>query len=172
LVTLRLRREGKKKQPIYRIVLADSRSSRAGKYIQAIGYYNPLVNPMVVEVNEAKLFSWLKRGARPTDTMRSLLQRKGLWLKWTLLKRGADEAKIAAELEKWQMLQADKMRREGEKKDRRKTLKKQKAAAEKPAVPAPAAEAAAPAPEAAAPAPEAVALAPEAAPKETPPAAV
>ncbi len=167
MVTLRLRREGKKKQPIYRIVVADSRSSRTGKYIQAIGYYNPLVNPMVVEVNEAKLFSWLKRGARPTDTMRSLLQRKGLWLKWTLLKRGADEAKIAAEMEKWQMLQVDRMRREDEKKARRKAVKKQKAAAEKPAVPAPAA-----APEAAAAAPEAAAAAPEAPATEAPPAAV
>ena len=152
MVKLRLRREGKKKQPIYKIVVADSRSSRTGKYIEAIGYYNPLVNPMLIELKEGKLFSWLKRGAMPTDTLRSLLQRKGLWLKWTLTKRGVDETKITAELEKWQMLQAEKLRREDERKARRKAVRKQKAAAEKPAAaaPAPAAPAeAAPAPEAA-----------------------
>lgn len=167
MVKLRLRREGKKKQPIYRIVVADSRSSRTGKYIQAIGFYNPLLNPMVVELNEAKLFAWLKRGARPTDTMRSLLQRKGLWLRWTLMKRGADEAKIASEVEKWQMMQADKLHREGEKKARRKAIKKQKAAAEKPAAAVATPVAAEAAPEAAPVAP----AAPEAAEKETPAAA-
>jgi small subunit ribosomal protein S16 len=151
LVKLRLRRIGKKKQPMYKIVVADSRTSRSGKFIEAIGRYNPLVNPMVIEVNEPRLFAWLKRGATPTDTLRSLLQRKGLWLKWSLVKKGADEATITVELEKWQMLQEEKLRREGEKKARRKAVKKKKAVAE--AAPAPAAPAAPaePAPEPAAP---------------------
>jgi small subunit ribosomal protein S16 len=140
LVKLRLRRVGKKKQPIYKIVAADSRAARNGKFIESIGQYNPLVNPMIINVNETRLFTWLKRGAQPTDTMRSLLQRKGLWLKWGLMKKGADETAIAAELEKWQALQAEKMQREADKKARRKKARKKKAAVETPA-PAPTAPA-------------------------------
>ncbi|MBI1806886.1 MAG: 30S ribosomal protein S16 [Ignavibacteria bacterium] len=137
MVKLRLRRVGKKKQPIYKIVVANSQSSRNGKYIEAVGQYNPLINPIVIEVKEDRLFAWLKRGAQPTDTLRSLLQRKGLWLKWGLMKKGADEAMIAAEMEKWQMLQADKMQREADRKARRKAVKKKKAAAtEAPTAPA------------------------------------
>jgi small subunit ribosomal protein S16 len=159
VVKIRLRRVGKKKQPIYKIVVADSRASRMGKYLEAIGQYNPLVNPIVITVNEAKLFMWLKRGAQPTDTLRSLLQRKGLWLKWGLMKKGADEATISTELEKWQALQAEKLQREGERKTRRKTAKKKKAA-----------EANAPAVAAAPPAAE-PAAAPASEPVATPPAA-
>ena len=133
MVKLRLRRAGKKKQPIYKIVVADSRAARTGKFIESIGQYNPLANPMMITLDEQRLFTWLKRGAQPTDTMRSLLQRKGLWLKWGMMKKGADEAAITAELEKWQMLQEEKLRREAEKKDRRRTVRKKKAAEAAPA---------------------------------------
>jgi len=147
LVKLRLRRAGKKKQPFYKIVAADSRASRSGKFIEAVGRYNPLAHPMIIEVKEDRIFAWLKRGAQPTDTLRSLLQRKGLWLQWGLMKKGADEPTIAAALEKWQLLQEEKLRRETEKKSRRKAAKKAKAAAASeataPAAPAPAAEPAA-----------------------------
>ena len=147
MVKLRLRRAGKKKQPFYKIVAADSRASRSGKFIEAVGRYNPLVHPMIIDVKEDRLFAWLKRGAQPTDTLRSLLQRKGLWLQWGLMKKGADEPTIAAALEKWQSLQEEKQRRETEKKSRRKAAKKAKAAAASeaaaPAAPAPAAEPAA-----------------------------
>lgn len=151
MVKLRLRRTGKKKQPFYKIVVADSRASSIGKYIEAIGHYNPRANPMTIDLDESRLFVWLKQGAQPTDTVRSLLQRKGLWLKWGLMKRGADEAKISAELEKWQMLQADKLRREEERKARRRLARKKKPAeapaapAEAPAAPAEAAPAPVPA---------------------------
>jgi len=142
VVKIRLRRAGKKKQPIYKIVVADSRAWRNGKFIESIGQYNPLLHPMVIDLKEDRLFAWLKRGAQPTDTMRSLLQRKGLWLKWGLMKKGADEAAITAGLEKWQMLQEEKLWREGERKTRRKAARKKKAAAEAPvatgAAPAPA----------------------------------
>jgi len=148
VVKIRLRRAGKKKQPIYKIVIADSRAWRNGKFIESIGQYNPLVHPMVITLKEDRLFAWLKRGAQPTDTTRSLLQRKGLWLKWGLMKKGADDATIAAEVEKWQMLQEEKSRRETERKARRKATLKKKAAGEAPAAagataapaPAPAAE--------------------------------
>jgi small subunit ribosomal protein S16 len=150
VVKIRLRRIGKKKQPIYKIVVADSRAWRNGKFIEGLGQYNPLINPMVIEVKEDRLFHWLKCGAQPTDTLRSLLQRKGLWLKWGLMKKGADEQVIATAFEKWQGLQADKLHRETERKARRKAAKRKKAAAEAtapPAAPAPAAtEAPAPAP--------------------------
>lgn len=128
MVKLRLRRIGKKKHPLYKIVAADSRAARTGKYIEAIGSYNPRVEPMLVDVKENRLWYWLKNGAQPSDTVRSLLQRKGLWLKWTLMKKGADEPVIAAELEKWQMVQAEKMRREAEKKARRHMTRKAKPA--------------------------------------------
>ena len=146
MVKLRLRRVGKKKQPMYKIVAADSRASRNGKFIEAIGQYNPLVHPMVISVDETRLFTWLKRGAMPTDTLRSLLQRKGLWMKWGMMKKGADETAIAAGMERWQMLQADKLQRETEKKERRKAARKTKAAIESPAAPAAAPAPAEPAP--------------------------
>lgn len=149
MVKLRLRRAGKKKRPVYKIVAADSRASRSGKFLEAIGQYDPVVHPAVIDVKEDRLFSWLKRGAQPTDTMRSLLQRKGLWLKWALIKKGADEATIATALEKWQMLQGEKQQREAARRAKRKAAMKNKktAAAETPAAPAPAAvPAAAPAP--------------------------
>ncbi len=140
MVRVRLWRGGKKKQPIYRIVVADSRAARNGKYIEAIGQYNPGEHPVVIGVQEDRLFLWLKRGAQPSDTVRSLLQRKGLWLRWGLMKKGADEATIAAQFERWQAMQEEKLRREVERKARRKTARKKKAVAEgAPAAAAPAA---------------------------------
>jgi small subunit ribosomal protein S16 len=85
----------------------------------------------MVTVREPRLFYWLKTGALPTDTVRSLLQRNGLWLKWSLMKKGKDEAAIAAEMEKWQLAQ-------GEKRLRDEARKKKKSAGESPAAPAPA----------------------------------
>lgn len=143
MVKLRLRRIGKKKMPIYKIVAADSRTSRSGRFIESIGQYNPLLNPIGLEVNESRLIAWLKRGAEPTDTVRSLLKRKGLWLKWRLLKKGVDEPTMVAELEKWQAAQAEKIVRETAKKTRRKeALKRKRKATETPApAPAPVVEA-------------------------------
>lgn len=143
-VHLRLRRIGKKKMPLYHIVAADSRVARNGKFLEVVGRYDPLNHPPLVETKDLRVLAWLKKGARPTDTVRSLLQRKGLWLRWSLMKRGADEARIASEMEKWQMLQADRVRRDEERKARRKAAKKQQAAPAEGAAPAaPAAEPAA-----------------------------
>lgn len=140
-VKLRLQRMGKKKQPIYKIVAVDSRVKRDGRFIDAIGLYNPSTNPMTITLREDRVFHWLERGAQPTDTVKNLLSRKGVWLKWGLKKKKADEATIAAEFEKWQMMQASKLQKENERKARRKAAKKEKkAAAEVPAQP----EAAAP----------------------------
>ncbi len=93
-VKLRLRRMGKKKQPIYKVVAADERAPRDGKVIESIGLYNPLTNPAQVDIAEDRALYWLGVGAQPTNTVKNLLSRKGILLKRELLKEGLDEAKI------------------------------------------------------------------------------
>lgn len=75
---IRLRRMGAKKQPFYRIVVADSRSPRDGRFIEEIGYYNPCTNPAEVRIDEDKAVKWLKSGAQPSETVRALLNKAGL----------------------------------------------------------------------------------------------
>ena len=103
-VKLRLRRMGKKKQPIYKVVAADSRSPRDGKFLEAVGLYNPLTNPHKIDLKEERIFYWLNNGAQPTDTVKSLLRQKGITLKKDLLKKGFSEEKIQDELGKWEKL--------------------------------------------------------------------
>jgi small subunit ribosomal protein S16 len=103
-VKLRLRRMGKKKQPIYKVVAADSRSPRDGKFLEAVGLYNPLTNPHTIDLKEERIFYWLNNGAQPTDTVKSLLRQKGITLKKDLLKKGFSEEKIQDELGKWEKL--------------------------------------------------------------------
>jgi small subunit ribosomal protein S16 len=77
-VKLRLTRVGSKKNPIYRVVAADSRSPRDGKFIEIVGRYNPQTDPSTIELDEQKVKSWLKKGARPTNTVRRLLKIKDI----------------------------------------------------------------------------------------------
>ncbi|MBO4933686.1 MAG: 30S ribosomal protein S16 [Clostridia bacterium] len=77
-VKIRLRRMGAKKQPFYRIVVADSRYPRDGRFIEEIGYYNPLTEPSDVKVDAEKVEKWLKNGAQPTDTVKALLKKNGI----------------------------------------------------------------------------------------------
>lgn len=77
-VKIRLRRMGSKKAPFYRIVVADSRSPRNGKFIEEIGYYNPLTEPAEVKVNEEKVSEWLSNGAQPTDVVKRLFTNAGV----------------------------------------------------------------------------------------------
>jgi len=102
---------GRKKRPFYRIVAADSRSPRDGRFIETLGTYNPLTEPATVEVKEDRVFYWLQNGAQPTQTVKNLLRRKGIWLKWDLMKHGADEAKIEEEFKKWEVLQLERQKR-------------------------------------------------------------
>jgi small subunit ribosomal protein S16 len=81
-VKLRLRRMGAKKRPFYRVVAADSRAPRDGRFIEEIGYYNPIETPAVVKIDEEKALSWLKTGAIPTDTVRDLLSKEGIMKKF------------------------------------------------------------------------------------------
>jgi small subunit ribosomal protein S16 len=133
-----LRRIGKKKMPMYHIVAADSRTARNGKFLEVVGRYEPLQDPLLISVKEERMFHWLKNGALPTDTVRSLLQRSGVWLKWTLKKSGTDEAKITAAMEQWQAKQMERRQRDVERRIRRHSARKKAAPTEAAAAPAPA----------------------------------
>ncbi len=74
-VKIRLRRMGQKKAPFYRIVVADSRYPRDGRFIDEIGYYNPLTNPAEIKIDAEKATDWLAKGAQPTETVKSLLKK-------------------------------------------------------------------------------------------------
>src|SRR5439155_27284423 len=77
-VKLRLTRVGSKKNPVYRIVAADSRSPRDGKFLEIVGRYNPQSDPSLIELNEEKIRDWLSKGAQPSATVQRLLKAKGL----------------------------------------------------------------------------------------------
>ncbi|MBN1756363.1 30S ribosomal protein S16 [bacterium] len=77
-VKIRLRRGGKIKQPSYRIIAADSRSPRDGRFLEILGFYNPMSTPATIEIKEDRIRYWLERGAIPTDTVKSLLHKKGI----------------------------------------------------------------------------------------------
>lgn len=87
-VKIRLMRMGAKKKPVYRIVAADSRSPRDGRFIEVIGTYNPLVTPAETKVNEELAMKWLKNGAMPTDTVRNLFSKAGIMSKFASEKQG------------------------------------------------------------------------------------
>ena len=70
-VKIRMRRMGAKRKPFYRIVVADSRAPRDGRFIEEVGYYNPVAQPKELKLDEDKIFEWLKKGAQPSDTVRS-----------------------------------------------------------------------------------------------------
>ncbi|NLW28763.1 MAG: 30S ribosomal protein S16 [Erysipelothrix sp.] len=77
-VKLRLKRIGAKKAPFYRIVAADSRSPRDGRFIEIVGYYDPTKQPAQVKVDEEKVMKWLNDGAQPSDTVRNILSKEGI----------------------------------------------------------------------------------------------
>lgn len=85
-VKLRLKRMGAKKRPFYRIVAADSRSPRDGRFIEVVGTYNPITEPAEVKVNEELALKWLQNGAIPTDTVRDLLRKQGIMEKFHNIK--------------------------------------------------------------------------------------
>ena len=78
MVKIRLKRMGTTKRPVYRLVVADSRSPRDGRFIEAIGFYDPLPSPAVVRIDTERVQLWLKRGARPSDSARQLLVKEGI----------------------------------------------------------------------------------------------
>ncbi len=78
MVRMRLKRMGAKKRPVYRVVVADSRSPRDGRFIEEIGYYDPTAEPTVIKFQEERVAEWLRRGAQPSERVQNLLQRAGL----------------------------------------------------------------------------------------------
>ena len=80
MVKIRLKRVGAKKAPFYNVVVADSRTARNGKIIDEVGYYNPMTNPVEIKIDLEKVETWIKNGAKPTDTVRYLLEKSNV--KW------------------------------------------------------------------------------------------
>ncbi|MFT8319469.1 MAG: 30S ribosomal protein S16 [Bacillus sp. (in: firmicutes)] len=87
-VKIRLKRMGAKKSPFYRIVVADSRSPRDGRFIETVGTYNPVAEPAIVDINEEKVLQWLQTGAKPSDTVRNLFSNQGIMEKFHNIKNG------------------------------------------------------------------------------------
>ena len=100
-VKLRLRRQGRKKSAHYAIVAADSRAPRDGRFIEKIGFYNPVKDPAHVYINHELAIKWLKVGAQPTHTVRSLLRHAGVTLKYALIKQGKSEEEMERIFGKW-----------------------------------------------------------------------
>ena len=87
-VKIRLKRMGAKKAPFYRVIVADSRSPRDGRFIDTIGTYNPLTTPAEIKLNEESAIIWLNNGAIPTDTVKNLFSKAGIMEKYHNLKQG------------------------------------------------------------------------------------
>jgi small subunit ribosomal protein S16 len=94
-VKIRLMRMGKKKQPSYRVVVADSRSPRDGRCIETIGHYGPRQDPSLVNIDEEKALSWLRKGAQPTEQVQKLLTVTGVWAQFESEKGGPVDTKLA-----------------------------------------------------------------------------
>lgn len=87
MVKIRLKRMGANKKPFYRIVVADSRSPRDGRFIEELGYYNPVSEPKVVKINDEKALKWLAIGAQPTETVKNLFKKNGVLEKFEASKK-------------------------------------------------------------------------------------
>ena len=130
---IRLRRMGSKGRPFYRVVVADQRAPRDGRFIENIGKYHPLEDPSLIEIDEERALHWLRVGAQPSDQVRNLMQKVGIWDAFV-----AERPKAAVVSTRPERPAKEKM----SKKAQAKAAEAQKA----PAAPVPAAEAAAPAP--------------------------
>jgi small subunit ribosomal protein S16 len=102
MVRIRLRRVGSKNQPSFRIVAADKESPRDGRFLENLGHYNPRTEPATIEVDETRLFHWLRHGAQPSDSVLQILKPLGTWDRWERFKAGEElemlleEAKVNA----------------------------------------------------------------------------
>ena len=83
MVKIRLMRVGKRKQPSYRVVVADAHSPRDGRFIENIGKYNPRVHPSLIDIDDERAIHWLQRGAQPSDPVKVLFQKTGIWARFT-----------------------------------------------------------------------------------------
>ena len=152
MVRIRLRRVGKRKQPHYRVVVADSHSPRDGAFIEIIGQYNPLTEPSQIQLDADKALEWLRKGAQPSDSVVALLKRTGVWTTFV-----ADKGPAPKKVKKRKVTERNKAKAEA--------AAAEKAAAAEAAAPPPAAPPAEPSPETA-PAEAEAATEAEAAPAE------
>lgn len=116
-VKIRMKRMGTKKRPFYRFVATDSRNRRDGRFIEELGYYDPLTNPPTIKVDEGLFFKWMQCGAIPSENVESLLRRTGTMKKWLLVKGGAtadqlEEKAAALKSTETQGRSADERRRQ------------------------------------------------------------
>jgi len=100
-VRLRLTRMGRKNRPYYRIIAVDSRKKRDGDYLDRLGYYHPLDDPPKLMIDAEKTLKWLQDGAQPSETVRSLLRKEGVWFRFRLEKRGLPESQIQTLMAEW-----------------------------------------------------------------------
>jgi small subunit ribosomal protein S16 len=107
-------RTGRKGQPSYRIVAVDGRKRRDGAYLERIGHYNPRTAPAELAIDESKALKWLKQGASPSDTVRSLLSRQGLLLAWDLQKKGVADEEIQERLKQFRSAKEAALREEAQ----------------------------------------------------------
>lgn len=99
MVRLRLRRIGAKRQPSYRIVAADKESPRDGRYLEILGFYNPRTQPSTIQVEEARVYDWLFKGAQPSESVAQLLKQIGLLDRYARLRQGESLEALIAEAE-------------------------------------------------------------------------
>ncbi len=97
MVRIRLRRVGAKRQPSYRIVVADRESPRDGRFLEVIGNYNPRTKPSTVDVDEARLYHWLGKGAQPSESVDKILRAAGALARWERVKQGENEETVLKE---------------------------------------------------------------------------
>lgn len=154
MVRIRLRRVGARNQPSYRIVAADQHKPRDGRFLEILGHYNPRTEPATVEVDEARLFHWLKNGAQASDSVRQLLRTFGTWDRWERYRAGED-LEVLLEEAGANVLEVDPRTRRDDLAGKRPKKTEEAAPAAKEPVKAKAEEAEAPPEEAEAPAKEA-----------------
>ena len=97
MLRIRLRRTGKKKQPSYRVVVADSRAPRDGRFVETIGFYNPRTDPPTFRIEEERALYWLSQGAKPSEPVARLLEKQGTLNRFARLKAGEDLESLQAE---------------------------------------------------------------------------
>ena len=123
-VKIRLKRMGSKMRPFYRLIAADSRSPRDGRFLEILGHYNPMVEPVEIKIDEDKVYKWLGNGAQPTVSAANLLKAQGILERWELLKSGMTIAELDAKIEERRVKQP-----KAQPKDKKKLSKKAIAAA-------------------------------------------
>ena len=108
---------GRRNRPFYRVVVADSRARRDGRFIEQIGTYDPIKQNDNFSVKEDRIFHWLKMGAQPSDTVKRMLSKAGIMLKWHLENSNLSEDKKNQEFQKWELAKANKAKAKTDKKE-------------------------------------------------------